>query len=63
MLRKLYRYGPFQVFALDANFEVVHALSCVNFERSLVSLVSNSVPDASSEHHLVASHVILHDVL
>jgi len=41
----------------------VHIFSSVDIETFLVLFVGYTVPDFAAEHHLVASHVVVHDVL
>ena len=47
----------------DGNFEVVEILSGVNLEPRLVCLEGNSVKHSSTEHHLRASHKVVHAIL
>lgn len=41
----------------------MHRLPLVDVKTPLISFVSNTISDSSAEHHLVAPHVIVHDVL
>jgi len=41
----------------------MHVLSSVDIERPLIGFVRNSVSHFRPEHHLVASHVVIHHVL
>ena len=56
-------FGPLEVLAVDLDFEVVHVLSLIDIEASLVVLVGNTIPDSLSEHALGALHVVIHEVL
>lgn len=41
----------------------MHELSSVDSKGFLVSLVSNTISDSGTKHHLVAAHEVEHDVL
>ena len=41
----------------------MHKLSLINFKAPFILLVSNSIPFLGANHHLVAQHVVVHDIL
>ena len=41
----------------------MHVFPPVDVKTFLVSFICDAVPDPSAEHHLVAAHVVIHDVL
>ena len=55
--------GTFVVLVGDWNLEVVLILSSVDDERFLVGLVSDTVSNLGTKHHLRAVHVVIHNIL
>lgn len=56
-------FRAFQVFRNDRNFEIVFILASINCETLLIRLISDAVTNFRTKHHLVAIHVVGHDVL
>lgn len=56
-------FTTFIVVVKNWHSERVDELSSVDGERFLVGLVSDTVSDSRTEHHLVAPHEVEHDVL
>ena len=59
---KLYSFGPREITIMHLNPKIMHILSAVDFEAALIGLVTDAVSNSSSEHHLVATHVVVHAV-
>ena len=56
-------FGALQVLSHDRNLEVMGELSCVDIKALLVGLVSNSISDLASKHHLIAPHEVKHNII
>mmetsp|Transcript_2923 Transcript_2923/g.4510 ORF Transcript_2923/g.4510 Transcript_2923/m.4510 type:complete len:210 (+) Transcript_2923:3004-3633(+) len=61
--RELQAHRPLKVLLLDRNLEVVPVLPPINVEAPLVHLVRDTVANLGPEHHLVAAHKVLHNVI
>lgn len=59
---KLYSFGTREITIMYLNSEIMHILSTVDFEAPLVGLITDAVSNSSTEHHLVATHVVVHAV-
>lgn len=62
-LRHVDRVCTLEVVTLHRNNEVVLIPSTVDPKAALVGFVGDAVTDTRSEHHLVAAHVVRHDIL
>lgn len=54
--------GAFKVLVIHTNSQVVHVLALINVKAPLISFVGDSISHFGSYHHLVAPHVVVHDV-
>ena len=59
---QLKHFGPLEIRIVYRGLNVVNIFSSVYFEALLASLVSNTVFDPTSKHHLRAVHVISHHI-
>ena len=55
--------GTFPYTVIDTDSKVVHVLSLVDVEASLVLLKGDGVSFHGTNHHLIAHHIVVHDVL
>ena len=55
--------SSFQICSTDRHFEVVSISATINVETPLIGLVADTIFDFGAEHQLVASHIIVHNII
>ena len=54
--------GSFEILLIYGNFKIVLAFSPINCKTPLICFIGNTVTDFGSKHHLVAIHIVVHDI-